>query len=181
MDQKATTMTIALTSNRCAPTPSIFAVPHRRANVDTVPLVEDTGLQKRAIVHEDRFVALHAALARHGGCVSADDVCTLLRPHWAQPLSRVARWIARREVASLTQRGQWWLPLFQFERPSLDLVPAAGEALRTLRDAYDDFELVEWFVRPHALLGGRCPAVQLTSDPHAVNEAARVDRFINRW
>lgn len=133
------------------------------------------------LVQERRFAALRAALVRQGGCLPADEVCALLRAQWDQPLSRLARWIVQREVASVTWRGQVWLPLFQFERPSLDVVPAAADVVRMLRCVYDDWELAEWFARPNSLLAGGSPATRITSDPCAVKEAARLDRFINRW
>jgi hypothetical protein len=128
-----------------------------------------------------RFTALRDLLARQGGCLPADDVCRLLRAHWDQPLSRVARWIAGRDVVSVPWRAQFWIPMFQFERPSLDVRPAACDVIRALRPVYDDWELAEWFARPHELLAGRCPASRLACDPAAVCEAARRDRFINRW
>jgi hypothetical protein len=178
----ATPMTLTLARLRRAPPAGIIAAPRRGANADIPPLLPELALQATwAAVQERRFATLHAALGRHGGCVPADEVCTLLRPHWDQPLSRVARWIARREVASVAWRGQLWMPLFQFERPSLDLMPVAAEVVRTLRGVYDDWELAEWFARPNDLLGGRCPAARLATDPCAVKEAARIDRFINRW
>lgn len=132
-------------------------------------------------LQDRRFAALQAAYERLGGSAPANDVCGLLRPYWSQPLSRVARWIAAREVVSVTWRAQVWLPLFQFERPSLDVVPAVTELVRALRPIYDEWELAEWFVRPHDLLGGQAPALCLGCDSCAVKEAARLDHFINRW
>jgi len=132
-------------------------------------------------LQERRFDRLRGALARHGGFVPADCVSELLRAHWDQPVSRVARWIARREVVSVTWRSQVWLPLFQFERPSLDLVPAVAALVRELRPVYDDWELAEWFAGPHDALGGRVPAAEVLRAPRLVREAARRDRFVNRW
>ena len=132
-------------------------------------------------LQERRFDRLRAALARHGGFVPADRVSELLRAHWDQPLSRVARWIASRDVVSVTWHAEVWLPLFQFERPSLDIVPAVGAIVRELRPVYDDWELAEWFADPHDLLAGRPPAAEMLHDPRAVREAARLDRFVNRW
>ena len=133
------------------------------------------------VVQERRFAALGAALMRHGGFVPADQLCSLLRAHWDQPLSRMARWIVRREVVSVSWRAQIWLPMFQFERPSLDIRPAASEVIAALRQVYDDWELAEWFVRPHDQLARRVPAVELSCDPAAVKDAARRDRFVNHW
>lgn len=169
-------MTITLARSRHAP-----ATPRRTAG-GLPPTSHEEALDAAwRGVQERRFATLRDALARHGGCLPADQLCVLLRPHWGQPLSRVARWIAGREVVSVPWRAQFWIPLFQFERPSLDLVPAAGDIVRALRPVYDDWELAEWFARPHDLLAGRCPASQLAGDPGAVEEAARRDRFINRW
>ena len=134
-----------------------------------------------ASLQQRRFDRLRLAFERQGGFVQADRVSELLRPHWDQPMSRVARWIAFGEVVSVTWRTQVWLPLFQFERPSLDLLPATAQVVRDLRAVYDDWDLAEWFVAPHDLLAGRAPAADLCHDPCAVREAARRDRFVGRW
>ena len=149
---------------------------------DTAPILPDESLEFAwQAAKERRFEALIAAYARQGGCLSADQLCGLMRAHWDQPLSRLARWIAGRELVSVSWRSQIWVPLFQFERPSLDRHPAACDVVRALRPVYDDWELAEWFVRPHVLLAGRSPATRLACDPGSVKEAARMDRFINRW
>jgi hypothetical protein len=133
------------------------------------------------IARERRFAALNAALARQGGCLPADQLCGLMRAHWDQPLSRLARWIASRDLVSVSWQSQIWVPLFQFECPSLDRRAAACDVVRALRSVYDDWELAEWFVRPHDLLSGNSPATRIACDPRGVTEAARRDRFINRW
>lgn len=134
-----------------------------------------------ASLQERRFERLRGVFAGLGGFVPADLVSELLRPHWDQPMSRVARWIALRDVVSVTWRAQVWLPLFQFERPSLDLAAAAALIVRDLRPVYDDWELAEWFAAPHDLLAGHAPAAVLPHNPCAVREAACRDRFVNRW
>jgi hypothetical protein len=175
-------MTITLARIRRVSATSFHAEARPRAIADLPSPVPGHAIEATwAAVQQRRFAALHAALARHGGCIPADAVCTLMRPHWDQPLSRVARWIAQREVACVPWRGQLWVPLFQFERPSLDVVPAAADVVCTLRGVYDDWELAEWFARPNDLLAGRCPAAHLSTAPGEVKEAARTDRFINRW
>lgn len=152
------------------------------STVEPMPTPSDAALEAAwRTDHLRRFTTLRDALARQGGCLPADDVCGLLRAHWDQPLSRVARWIAGRDVVSVPWRAQFWIPMFQFERPSLDVRPAACDVIQALRPVYDDWELAEWFARPHELLAGRCPASRLACDPGAVREAARRDRFINRW
>ena len=133
------------------------------------------------LLQQRRFDAMRAAFRRHGGLMPADQICALLREHWDQPLSRLARWIVQREVVSVSWQSQVWLPLFQFERPSLDVMPAAARIVHDLRSIYDDWGLAEWFVAPHDLLAGRAPATDLFHNPCAVFEAARRDRFVNRW
>ena len=51
----------------------------------------------------------------HGGLARADEVVERLLPHHNQPMSRLARWIAGREVLSIDVRGELWLPLFQID------------------------------------------------------------------
>jgi hypothetical protein len=172
-------MTITLVGTR-RPAPASPAC--AAAREDAASALPDEALELAwQVARERRFAALGAAFARQGGCLSADQLCGLMRAHWDQPLSRLARWIAGREVISIACRSEIRIPLFQFERPSLDLVPAVRDVLRTLRPVYDDWELAEWFTRAHDLLSGLSPATQLARDPRSVKEAARMDRFINRW
>ncbi len=172
-------MTITLVGARRLAPASLPCAAARDAAASALP---DEALELAwQVAKERRFAALSAALARQGGCLPADQLCGLMRAHWDQPLSRLARWIAGREVVSVGWRSEIWIPLFQFERPSLDLSPAARDVVRTLRPVYDDWELAEWFTRTHDLLSGRSPATQLACDPRSVKEAARMDRFINRW
>jgi hypothetical protein len=53
--------------------------------------------------------------------------------------------------------------------------------VRELRDVYDDEELARWFVGDNEALGGRVPADVVATEPDAVLEAARTDRFIAGW
>jgi len=171
-DSAAVSMTDARTPPRGEPP---------RPACEAAPLSDEALEVTWLTLQERRFAALHTAFARQGGSAPADTVCGLLRGHWDQPLSRVARWIACREVVSVTWRSQVWLPMFQFERPSLDVVPVVNDVVRVLRGVYDEWELAEWFVRPHDLLGGHAPVRLLGCDAFAIKEAARLDHFINRW
>lgn len=160
----------------------IWRPPHAAFDVRSALSTSQCALESTwRSLQERRFDRLRAAFVRQGGLVSADDVSALLRGHWDQPISRVARWIAFREVLNVTWQGQVWLPLFQFERSSLDIIPAVSAIVRDLRPVYDDWELAEWFARPHDVLGGSVPAAQVACNPGAVREAARLDRFVNRW
>lgn len=172
-------MTITLVGARRLAPASPPCAAARDAAVSALP---DEALELAwRVAKERRFAALSSAFARQGGCLPADQLCGLMRAHWDQPLSRLARWIAVREVVSVSWRSEIWIPLFQFERPSLDLSPGVCDVVRTLRPVYDDWELAEWFTRTHDLLSGRSPAALVACDPSSVKEAARMDRFINRW
>ena len=58
--------------------------------------------------------------------------------------------------------------------------PRAGlqQVIGELREVFDDRELAEWFATPNCWLGGGAPAVRLASEPLAVIDAARADRFV---
>ncbi len=49
-----------------------------------------------------------------------------------------------------------------------------------LKDVFDDLELADWFIKANAWLGDDAPADRVITDPPAVLEAARADRFIAR-
>lgn len=113
-----------------------------------------------------------------GGLVSADMMVALLRARVDQPLSMVARWIARREVVSLPACGRHCLPLFQFEPESLSIRQGVSDAIGELKDVFDSLELAAWFATPHDWLRGRCPAACAQNDSSELVHAARVDRFV---
>lgn len=102
----------------------------------------------------------------------------LLQTRVDQPLSRVARWIVRREVLSLPVCGRHCMPLFQFEPESLSVRQGVSDAIGELKDVFDASELLTWFATPHEGLGGRCPAACAHSDPSDLIHAARLDRFV---
>lgn len=132
----------------------------------------------RAIDPRHRLARLHQSLAENGGMVSAESVIGLLRKHRDQPLSLLARWIVDRRVLSIDDGGQRWLPMFQFDLHSLQVIDGVDRALGELRSVFDDDELVEWFATPNAWLAGRSPASLVATDASAVEAAARADRFV---
>jgi hypothetical protein len=127
------------------------------------------------------FVAIESACRRWGGLASAEEVLTTLRQRTVdQPLSRLARWIVRRDLISLQWGATTWLPLFQFDTkamsPSADVVPVTGE----LVNVFDDWELIGWYISPNTWLGGLTPIAAVKALPARVHQAARADRFIAR-
>lgn len=126
------------------------------------------------------FATMEAAYRRSGGIASDGDVALMLRPCSDQPLSRLARWIAARDVVSFEFRATTWLPLFQFDGAAPSVLPPVTAVIRELTDVFDDWELAAWFALPNAWLRGRTPVEVLAGHPSAVREAARADRFIAR-
>ena len=113
-----------------------------------------------------------------GGLLSADFMAVLLRRHFDQPLSLLARWIVRREVLTVPTCGRNCLPMFQFDPVALAVRPAVRDAMTELRDVFDDTEMLAWFAESNLLLDGRSPAEAVLCHPAAVVQAARSDRFV---
>jgi len=123
---------------------------------------------------------MEAAYRRSGGIASGDDVALMLRQCSNQPLSRLARWVAAREVVSFQWLGAIWLPLFQFDWTATSVRPDVTSVIGELAEVFDDWELAAWFALPNTWLRGRTPVDALATCPSAVREAARADRFIAR-
>ena len=93
-------------------------------------------------------------------------------------MSKLARWIACREVVTVKSNGEVWLPLFQFDLDIGSLRTEASQALGTLTPAFDAWEIATWFVEPNSWLGGDAPICVLFHDATSVLQAARADRFV---
>ena len=119
-----------------------------------------------------------AAYRIHGGVAHADEVVERLRKQRSQPMSRLARWIAGREVLIVKSHGDIWLPLFQFDLDIGTIRTEASQMLATLTPAFDDWEMVTWFVEPNSWLGGEAPICLFFHDAPSVLQAARADRFV---
>jgi hypothetical protein len=128
---------------------------------------------------EDRqFLEMEQSFRPSGGLVSGDELVRHLRRHHEQPISTLARWIVERQVVSLSWQGQTLLPMFQFEPSDMGMNPAVAASVRELKDIFDDWDLALWFARPNIWLFDRAPVQLIVSDPLAVRNAARADRFI---
>ena len=114
----------------------------------------------------------------HGGVAHAEEVVERLRKHCSQPMSRLARWIASREVLVVESHGEVWLPLFQFDLDIGTIRTEASQTLATLNPAFEGWEIVTWFVEPNSWLGGDAPICVFFHDIPSVLQAARTDRFV---
>jgi hypothetical protein len=124
-----------------------------------------------------RYVEMIKAFARTGGTMGGDELAQRMRSRLDQPVSKLARWIVRREVVSFRWQLHTVVPLFQFDqsiRPHPGIQPVVAE----LSAAFDDWEVAEWFALPNCWLSGVAPADAFAGDWHEVHRAARADRFI---
>jgi len=120
---------------------------------------------------------LHA-FQRTGGLARGEELKLLLRRRTSQPVSMLARSIVARRVVSFGWRGEYLLPMFQFDRADMTVRRHVSAALDEFDGTFDDWDLATWFALPNAWLGDEAPVDVLPLDPHAVVQAARADRFI---
>ena len=115
---------------------------------------------------------------RAGGLATGDEVTLLLRRRTSQPISMLARWIVERRVVSFGWRGEYLLPMFQFDRSDMAVSKPVGAVLDAFDGVFDDWDLATWFALPNAWLADRAPVDVLDRAPNAVLQAARTDRFV---
>ena len=118
------------------------------------------------------------AFRRTGGLISGEELTLMLRQRTSQPISMVARWIVERRVVSFGLRGEYLVPMFQFEGAYMAVRRSVSAVLAELKGVFDDWDLATWFALPNNWLGEHAPILVLPIDPHAVLHAARADRFI---
>jgi hypothetical protein len=131
-------------------------------------------------IEEDaaRLSAMQRAYCPTGGILSGDSLSLLLRERSDQPISLLARWIVRRRIVSFEAHRQRWVPMFQFDPVTMNVIDGAQRAIAELRDVFDDWELMVWFATSNAWLGGDSPANAMAADAPGVLAAARADRFV---
>jgi hypothetical protein len=124
------------------------------------------------------FDALCWTYSRTGGMVAAEQLVEMMRPHIAQPVSRLARWIVARQVVSVQWRSRTMLPMFQFDRRAFCIYPGVLRSMGELGEVFDDWDLATWFASPNSCLGDAVPADCIAARPDDVWQAARMDRYI---
>ena len=142
-----------------------------------VPVFESAAATRSVAVpsrrREDVALAeLMAGYGAHGGLASTDELVGLMRPHWRQPISTLAKWIIGRKVVSFMSRTQFVLPVFQFARPRMTPNEAVCDCSIELGDFMGVEAFAAWFVRPCEWLGQRMPVDLLLKNPAAVVDAA---------
>ena len=137
----------------------------------SLPVAADADARANQVLH---------AYRRTGGLASGDELTFLLRRRTSQPISMLARWIVERRVVSFGWRGEYLLPMFQFDRASMSVRRPVSAVLDEFDGTFEDWDLASWFALPNTWLGDEAPVDALPRDPHAVLQAARADRFIAR-
>jgi len=119
---------------------------------------------------------LHA-FERSGGVWTGAEVERILRRRTAQPISLLARWIVDSLVVSLSSRGDYLLPAFQFDLANATVRRPVFTVLETLDGSLKDLGLAAWFALPNEWLDGVAPADLIDHDLKAVLDAARAARL----
>jgi hypothetical protein len=121
------------------------------------------------------FIDMLRAFRRSGGLARERDI--LERSADAGGTIR-----ARAEDAAALICFEWdcklWLPWFQFDRESLDLLPGPASVINELAPVFDGWEMASWFAQPNLWLGNGRPIDLLDASLLPVLGAARADRFV---
>lgn len=130
---------------------------------------------------DQQFISMLNNYRRNGGLARADEVVRLGKHGAGLDVAKLARWIVERDVISFEWREETWLPLFQFDRPTMNIRHELKPVLNELQGVYSPCELAEWFARLNSSLHGWSPADVLSTDQagnlFAVLQTARIDRF----
>lgn len=135
-------------------------------------------MPSKAPVANDAQVLMTERYRSTGGLVSSEHLLCLMRRRLSQPLSRLARWIANRQLVQLPQDGAIWLPAFQFNSGFDSLRDGLPQVVAELSPVLDDLELANWFGTVNVSLAWRMPAELLATSPNEVLQVARLDRFV---
>ena len=161
---------------------ALFGVPEADFHACVLTEAEKFCHQRLTQAHPDRqFISMLNNYRGNGGLARADEVLQLGGYGAGLDVATLARWIVERDVISFEWREQTWLPLFQFDRPSMSIRRELKAVLNELQGVYDPWELAEWFARLNSSLEGCSPADVIHSERaghlSAVLQTARIDRF----
>jgi hypothetical protein len=160
-------------------------------------MADPVGRQVPTRESDAQFIAMLNVYRASGGLARAQEVAAMCRCA-GTGLGTLAQQIIERKVVCLEWQSRIWLPLFQFQRPGMTLLPGLGAVLSELVAIYDDWDIANWFSRPNPWLADCTPADALlgqecTSPPDAnqsvmhrhrpgvaseVLNAARAERYV---
>ena len=127
---------------------------------------------------DQQFMDMLQAYRHSGGLLRAPDVAARCRPHSGTDVHTLAAWVRHRQVVSFEWLSRTWLPVFQFQRADMRRQAGLAEVLSELVGLYDDWQLANWFARPHQRLADGTPADRLSHAPTEVLVAARAEQWM---
>ncbi|MDO9404878.1 MAG: hypothetical protein Q7T87_12670 [Polaromonas sp.] len=125
---------------------------------------------------DDEFIQMLDAFRMSGGIARSHEIAALMRFEPGHGMEVLARWIAQRRVLHFEWAGEFWLPVFQFARPSMTARPELTIVLTELAPVMSSWQMAVWFSKPNVLLAREAPVSQMRTFPDKVYQAARSDR-----
>jgi len=103
--------------------------------------------------------------------LTAREVGERHNPQAGNPHAAVSRWVQTGKIFGIQRAGQALYPSYEFDELGQP-IPAVQDVMSVL-SGYSPFSMASWFESVSSMLNGRRPREVLTSEPHAVIEAAR--------
>ncbi len=128
---------------------------------------------------DGRFTALLSDCRPSGGLARDDEIAARVTARHPGGFVWLARHIASRELLFFGWRDALWFPVFQFDRTDMSLRPGVKRVAAELAGWTDDWERVQWFVRPHCALAHRAPIELVDAQPERVVEVVRMERYLH--
>lgn len=126
-----------------------------------------------------QFTAMRNAYQESGGLMRAPDLASLWQGHGVSDTHLLTQWIQNRQVISFEWQATTWLPMVQFNRSTMTLVPGFEAIQAELVAVYNDCDVAQWFSLPNTWLADRSPASALRHDAPEVLMAARAERCVS--
>jgi hypothetical protein len=126
-----------------------------------------------------QFTAMRDAYQASGDLMRAPELVSLWQSQGVINTDLLAQWILARKVISFEWQAETWLPMVQFNRNTMTLVPGFEDIQAELVTVYNDCDVARWFSLPNTWLADRSPASALHSDAQEVLTAARAQRYVS--
>ncbi|HSO44959.1 MAG TPA: hypothetical protein VLQ47_05510 [Rhodoferax sp.] len=123
-----------------------------------------------------QYIAMLDAYRESGGLMRSPELASMWRSHGISGTDLLAHWILKRKVISFEWQSTIWLPMVQFNRSTMTLVPWFEEIQAELVAVFNDSDVAQWFSLPNSWLSDRSPANALVSAAPEVLLAARAER-----
>jgi hypothetical protein len=136
------------------------------------------GTAEAALPADLEFASMRAAYQATGGIARWVDLSSLLQDKREGACMTLAALVATGDVFEFEWSHCFWVPMFQFEQPSLRVKAGPRRVCAELAREFRGSALASWFTQPNTWLGDRRPVEVLDSNLPAVLAAARAGRFV---